>query len=471
MKIKSIIAVLLLAIAGMQHAIAQKMVVTMTDNQVVKYDISKVKHVTFEETDDHEWVDLGLPSRTLWATCNVGAEKPEEYGDYFAWGEITGYKGGKKYFSWGTYIYCKNDMAALTKYCTDGATFGYNGFTDAKTELDPEDDAATVNWGNGWQMPSWEQWMELLDGRYTTSEMITVNGIRGWKLTSNSNGNSIFLPVAGCCDGMNLCDAGSYGSYWSRTLSSSNNPYAYMVDFWIHGIGGGLVDTDRYVGRSVRPVRSASGSQHNDPDPQPDDHAEVDLGLPSGTLWAACNVGANSPEEYGDYFAWGETEGYMSGKKIFDWSTYKYCMGSISTLTKYCSDSNYGYNGFTDNKTELDPEDDAATVNWGQDWQIPSDAQQKELVNSNYTTIEWTTLNNVFGIKVTSNTNGNHIFLPAAGTVYGVVANPPAGFYMSRTSHGGYAVLSLYFHSDSIGRGSGYRSNARSVRPVRKQPK
>ena len=106
-----------------------------------------------------------------------------------------------------------------------------------------------------------------------------------------------------------------------------------------------------------------------EPEPDIDDtldgHAYVDLGLPSGTLWATCNVGASSPEEYGDYFAWGETE----PKNDYNWSTYKYCKGSSTTMTKYCTSSSYGT---VDNKTELEPSDDAATVNWGSNWQMPS---------------------------------------------------------------------------------------------------
>ena len=111
----------------------------------------------------------------------------------------------------------------------------------------------------------------------------------------------------------------------------------------------------------------------------PDDgHEYVDLGLPSGTLWATCNIGASKPEEYGDYFAWGETE----PKDYYEWSNYKWCNGSENTLTKYCSDSDYGYNGFVDNKTELDPEDDAAYVNWGASWRMPTVEQVDELIDN-----------------------------------------------------------------------------------------
>ena len=93
-------------------------------------------------------------------------------------------------------------------------------------------------------------------------------------------------------------------------------------------------------------------------------HEYVDLGLPSGTLWATCNVGASKPEDYGGYFAWGET----NPKNVYDWTTYKLCRGTDRTLTKYCNDSYYGYNGFTDNLNTLQSNDDAATANWGIGW-------------------------------------------------------------------------------------------------------
>lgn len=163
-------------------------------------------------------------------------------------------------------------------------------------------------------------------------------------------------------------------------------------------------------------------------------HEYVDLGLPSGLLWATCNVGASNPEEYGDYFAWGETMGYNSGKTIFDWSTYKYCNGSSSTMTKYCNKSSYGNNGFTDTKTELDLADDAARANWGGNWRMPTHAEQEELVNN--CTSTWTTVNGVAGRLFTSKTNGKTLFLPAAG-VRGDASLGNAG------SHGYYRSSSL----------------------------
>ncbi|MBP1531610.1 MAG: hypothetical protein ILA39_05740 [Bacteroidaceae bacterium] len=197
-------------------------------------------------------------------------------------------------------------------------------------------------------------------------------------------------------------------------------------------------------------------------------HHYVDLGLPSGTLWATMNVGASKPEEYGDYFAWGETEGYNRGKTNFDWSTYKWCKGSETTMTKYCHDSNYGYNGFMDNKTELDPEDDAAYVNWGSDWRMPTYDQLKELREQ--CTWTWYTINNVIGYLVAGK-NGNVIFLPAAGYRDDSSLNY-AGSYgvcWSRTLYSDYPRSAWYlgFLSSNVDMRSYYRYHGRSVRPVR----
>lgn len=194
----------------------------------------------------------------------------------------------------------------------------------------------------------------------------------------------------------------------------------------------------------------------------------VDLGLPSGTLWATCNIGANSPEEYGDYFAWGETEGFNSGKTNFSWSTYKWCNGSYDSLTKYITRSEYGS---IDKMTELDLEDDAAYVNWGPEWRMPSLGQFEELINSSYTTTTWTTQNGVYGRKITSKKNGNSIFLPAAGYrhISSLNYDGSYGAYWSRSLHSDYpgSAWRLLFYSSYIGTSNDYgRSSGRSVRPV-----
>ena len=197
------------------------------------------------QPDGHDYVDLGLPSGTLWATCNVGASSPEEYGDYFAWGETK----PKTTYNWSTYKYCKGTETTMTKYCTES----YYGTVDNKRELEPSDDAATVNWGSNWQMPSLEQLKELYNSSYTTTTWTTMNGVYGWKITSKSNGNSIFLPAAGYRYGTSLNYAGSFGDYWSRSLNTSNSGNAYYLSFNSSNIYADY--NGRYYGRSVRPVR------------------------------------------------------------------------------------------------------------------------------------------------------------------------------------------------------------------------
>ena len=195
----------------------------------------------------------------------------------------------------------------------------------------------------------------------------------------------------------------------------------------------------------------------------------VDLGLPSGIKWASCNVGAEKPEDYGNYYAWGE----ILPKDYYDFGTYKYANNKNDyyeevKLTKYCNDASYGDNGFTDNKTTLDPGDDAACMNWGSNWRMPNDAEWTELLDN--CTWTWTTQNGVNGYQVTSKTNGNSIFLPAAGLRYDDVLHAvnTAGFYFSSsldTDYPGYA-LSSYFDSTGVYRDRDMRRTGRTIRPV-----
>lgn len=198
----------------------------------------------------HEYVDLGLPSGILWATCNVGADKPEDYGYYFAWGETE----PKSVYDWSTYKYCKGSSITMTKYCTSDFC-GYNGFTDNKTVLDPEDDAAHANWGGSWRMPTDDEFEELMNSANCTWTWTTINGVKGYKVQSRKSGYTdkwIFLPAAGCRWDADLYDAGSYGYYWSSSLYSHSDSYAYCLFF-----GSGDMDWDdsyRLDGRSVRAV-------------------------------------------------------------------------------------------------------------------------------------------------------------------------------------------------------------------------
>ena len=197
----------------------------------------------------------------------------------------------------------------------------------------------------------------------------------------------------------------------------------------------------------------------------PADVQAVDLGLPSGTKWASCNIGANAPEDYGNYFAWGET----TTKADYSWATYMYANGAYNKLTKYCTNASYGDNGFTDNKTTLDPEDDAAHVNWGGDWRMPTDAEWTELREQ--CTWTWTMQNGVNGYQVTSKINSNSIFLPIAGyrSGTGLLSAGAGGYYWSSSLSGGSPSSAWYvfFNSDRVSRdGDGYRYYGQSVRPV-----
>ena len=192
-------------------------------------------------------------------------------------------------------------------------------------------------------------------------------------------------------------------------------------------------------------------------------HEYVDLGLPSGIKWATCNVGANSPEDYGDYFAWGET----SPKDEYSWSTYKYCNGTGTSMTKYCEDLDYGT---VENKTTLELTDDAAHVNWGSNWRMPTKAEQDELRNTDNCTWEWTTQRGVNGYKVTSVRNGNSIFLPAAGyrrSGYLSYAGN-SGCYWSSSLYASSSFNAYYlgFASSNVDWNGSYRCLGQSVRPV-----
>lgn len=256
-----------------------------------------------------------------------------------------------------------------------------------------------------------------------------------------------------------------------------NNKFAY--DQWRNG--GFKSDNG-----GNKPSQNVSQRQDNKPSTVTNNnssvatHEYVDLGLPSGTLWATCNVGASSPEDYGDYFAWGETEPYYasggntknpvwkSGKsKGYDWSSYKYANGACNKLTKYCNKSSYGNNGYTDRDTVLKPSDDAATANWGSDWCMPTKAQFQELKDK----CKWTwTKKDGYKVK---GPNGNTIFLRAAGYRYGtsLVVGHLYGYYWcsSLNTPSPYGGHFFCFCDSCVFGSNGWDSRwyGFSVRPVR----
>lgn len=175
-------------------------------------------------------VDLGLPSGTKWADRNVGALNPEDTGLYFSWGNTVGHEAGKSYDFDDDYDN------------TPGS--------ELKDDIDLEHDAARVNLGEPWKMPTKEQFKELVD--YCDSEVTTLNGYLGRRFTSNFNGNSIFMPFAGYISGTSLLGRGSIGSYWSSSLSSQTDGYRLYFN------SGGVYPADssgRFYGFSVRAVQ------------------------------------------------------------------------------------------------------------------------------------------------------------------------------------------------------------------------
>ena len=183
-------------------------------------------------------VDLGLSVK--WANMNVGAESPEDYGNYYAWGETS----TKETYNWDNYFDTNDSGSTFAKYNNEGG----------KTVLDPEDDAAHVNWGGNWRMPTKAEWQELLDN--CTWSWTTQNGINGCKVTSNRAGYTdkfIFLPATGNRSGSDLYAVGSYGYYWSSSLGEYYSSAAWYLGFSsnYHSLSYSYY---RFNGPSVRPV-------------------------------------------------------------------------------------------------------------------------------------------------------------------------------------------------------------------------
>ncbi|MBR5468899.1 MAG: hypothetical protein IKU78_00315 [Paludibacteraceae bacterium] len=215
---------------------------TLADGTVITIDRISKEEATSGLENGYAWVDLGLSVK--WATCNVGASKPEEYGCYFAWGEVE----PKETYDWATYKWANGSKTTMTKYCAD-SSYGNNGFTDDKTVLDAEDDAATVNMGGSWRMPTVEEMRELIDGCTWTWK--SKNGINGYEVKSKTNGNSIFLPVAGY---NNFADKGLVGYYWSKSLNMEFSCFSNDLSFSSSYVATG--GNYRCYGWSVRGVIS-----------------------------------------------------------------------------------------------------------------------------------------------------------------------------------------------------------------------
>ena len=218
--------------------------------------------VVLREKVEPEYIDLGLSVK--WATFNIGATTPEEYGDYFAWGETE----PKAKYGWAQYKWGNGENKALTKYCNKAA-YGENGFTDNLTQLLPEDDAAHVNWGGNWRMPTAAEFDELINN--CTIEKTTMNGANGYLLTSKINGNSIFLPMAGCYNfdlqQDKLYENNSILYYWSADMWYNDNNYninAYNLSSRLAEDGYlNISNNTRRCGFPIRPIYDDNINQTN----------------------------------------------------------------------------------------------------------------------------------------------------------------------------------------------------------------
>lgn len=341
-------------------------------------------------TDNVGYVDLGLPSGNLWAECNLGASTPEQYGDYYAWGEVE----PKKEYTRLNHKWYKEGAPSLgyTKYNNE----------DGKLTLEDEDDAVIQKLGNGWRTPTLADFRELTNQKLTTIKKTTLNGVAGYQITSKKNGKSIFIPFAGF----------KRDKPQTREISVDEEVAVCMtnlrrIDDMVYNAWSFAFQNDR-IGRygklrpdgiSVRPVKGPGVPVPNNC---------VDLGLNSGLLWAKCNMGTTKPTEPGDYYAWGET----STKKKYYSTNYKYYKAKYSIeVLKYNE---------KDGKEVLELEDDAARANIGVGYRIPTQKDWEELLEDCKWEAVTTTLSETIDPsqkkviarwKVTG-PNGNSIVLP-----------------------------------------------------------
>ena len=447
-----------------------------------------------------EYVDLGLSVK--WATCNIGASSPEGYGDYYTWGETE----TKSNYSWSTYFDTTDGGSTFTKY-------NHNG---GKTTLELSDDVAHVKWGGSWRMPTEAEQDELINN--CTWTWTTQNGTNGYSVTGPNGHSIFLpaagyhsgtsLSNAGSCGYYWSSSLKSDESYQAYCLSFSSG-----VVKWYYSRCGGrtvravyavhvtditlnktelelFVDDTETLTATIAPAdatnQNVTWTSSNtavatvsstgvvtavaagtttitattvDGDktatcevtvlPLPE---AVDLGL--SVKWATFNIGANAPEDYGDYYAWGETE----TKSTYDWSNYFDTTDGGNTFTKY--NNNGG-------KTTLELSDDVAHVKWGGSWRMPTLAEQQELINNCIWT--WTTQNGKNGYKFTGY-NGNSIFLPTAGFRHDTNLSyaGSSGYYWSSSLYSSYSddAYGLHFLSSLMQWGHYRRYYGQGVRPV-----
>ena len=368
------------------------------------------------------------------------------------------------------YLYYPNgDEANAVTY---GYLYNWPAAMDGESSSDANPSGVQGICPNGWHLPSEAEWTQLIDYLGGTENA-------GAKLAGKSNlwesgaltqseyfGSTRFEAVPAGMLYDNFSNFGNIAFFWSATQENSTEAYFRYIYSGASSITSDNVGYE--TGLSVRCIKNAEtvADGPSDPTDYINGYGYVDLGLPSGTMWATMNVGANSPEDGGKHYAWGETQ----HKETYDWTTYSHCNGSETSLTKYCSNSEYGDGGITDDLTVLEAMDDAAVANWGEGWRLPTQIEMQELVDNCDKT--WTTYNGVAGMLFTSRNNGNSIFLPDAGLCTG--SDPSSavsgGYYWSSSLDTNYPhrAWDLYFGSDDCAIYYSYRIYGQSVRAVYK---
>jgi len=194
----------------------------------------------------HQYVDLGLSVK--WATCNIGADKPEDHGEYFSWGETD----NKRINNWETYRFTEGDKNVISKYCSN-FQYGWHELADSLSALEPDDDVAHKKWGGNWRIPTKAQMKELIDN--CTWTWTTRNEINGYLVTGKKPGytnRSIFIPVTGTYDDGKIFNPHKQGSYWSRDCGTVYPPYAYTLELSAREASIGM--RSRCESIAVRPV-------------------------------------------------------------------------------------------------------------------------------------------------------------------------------------------------------------------------
>ncbi|MCH5245675.1 MAG: hypothetical protein J1E84_04365 [Muribaculaceae bacterium] len=415
--------------------------------------VTNVTKITFEDEGGSDvdpsvqMVDMGLSVK--WAAWNVGAKSPEQYGDYFAYGEI---KPKTDYtllnYEWLYYGYLDGeDLDEWEYYLKLGANISGTNY-----------DAAHVNWGDKWRMPSRAEWQELFNN--STKVWTSVNGVEGARFTSKINGNSIFIPAAGNKFDGKETHQGTNCMLWTPEEYDFFDPSGwnnecrnYRVD-----ISSTYANTEGYdypdIGFTIRPVYGDLPAEQLPTVKIPTASEAIDLGLPSGTKWAPFNIGATQSSGKGLFLCFGElTEKYYS-------HTYNYKY--YDPLTDKCKDFGGDIQG-----TEYD----AASVLWGDGWVTPNKEQIQELVDL----CDW--VSNGYGFTITG-PNGNSIYLPACGqmTYMGAPRSSQESLhYMSSTESKGdshYGILASRGYANALGapevKDWFAKVGAKQVRPVRK---